>query len=130
MARKRREIPARMARLKQRLEAWRKQRARGERIPNTLWKAAAKCAAGHGVSSTATTLKINYHTLQRHVQLLAAPSSSDSSPEPNAFVELPTFTSGCTVELENRAGDKMRVHVNGTPTADLMALTSSFWKRR
>ena len=40
------ETPARLLRLKQRFADWRNSRQRGRRIPQPLWKAAAKLAGG------------------------------------------------------------------------------------
>ena len=48
-----------------------------------------------------------------------------------AFWELPLPASAgdceCTLELEDAAGAKMRVHLKGVATPDLAALSRSFW---
>ena len=47
------------------------------------------------------------------------------------FVELaPPVSSGaaeCILELENAGGAKMRIHLKGVVTPDLVALSRSFW---
>ena len=59
---------AHLRRLKSRFQAWRKTRVRGERIPEPLWKAAAKVAADVGVCRVASALKLDYYALQRRMQ--------------------------------------------------------------
>jgi hypothetical protein len=48
--RKVREVPARLLRLEQRFAGWRKNRRRGERIPASLWRSAAKLAGDYGLN--------------------------------------------------------------------------------
>jgi len=55
------EIPARLRRLEQLFAAWRKTRVRGDRIPQSLWKSAAKLATDFGLSRTSTVLKLDYY---------------------------------------------------------------------
>ena len=59
---------AHLRRLNSRFQAWRKTRVRGERIPEPLWKAAAKVAADVGVCRVASALKLDYYALQRRMQ--------------------------------------------------------------
>lgn len=127
---KHREVPARLLRLQQRLAAWRKTRAAGERIPIDLWKAAAKLAADYGLNRTATVLKLDYYSLKGHrdrqesaVQSLA-PSSA-------AFLELsrpsPSAASECVIEFADGAGASIRVHLKGCDVPDVLALGRNFW---
>src|ERR1700686_4794177 len=51
--------------LAQRLNAWRRTRTRGQRIPEELWKAAAVLARVHGLNPTATALRLDYYGLKR-----------------------------------------------------------------
>jgi hypothetical protein len=124
--RKRREVPARLLRLEQRFAEWRKSRTPGERIPNPLWKAAAKLAKEYGLGQTATVLKLDYYSLKRHVDQRAAETTSTA-----AFIELPSTPvatqSECIIELEDGKGASMRMHVKGTEMPDLLALGRSFW---
>ena len=75
-------VPASLSHLEQRFAAWRAKRAVGQRIPESLWKSAAEVAAQHGVSRTASLLKLDYYALKKRiadaaaVRALLRPSSS------------------------------------------------------
>ena len=65
-------------------------------------------------------------------QQSAAKGRRKPGPE-TTFVELPPVAIGacdCTLELEDTAGSKMRVHLKGIVTPDLAALGRSFWNPR
>lgn len=59
----RRDPPPQLQALAQRLKAWRARRTPGQRIPEDLWKAAAQLARVHGLSRTATALKLAYYEI-------------------------------------------------------------------
>lgn len=124
--RKRREVPARLSQLEQRFAQWRKSRTPGERIPNPLWKLAAKLAKEYGLGQTATVLKLDYYSLKRHVDQQPADTTSSAT-----FIELPAApvgdTSECTIELEDGAGASIRMHLKNTEIPDVLALARSFW---
>jgi hypothetical protein len=50
------------------------------------------------------------------------------------FVELvpqaPAAISECTIELDDPAGARMRVHIKGTALPDLAGLSEAFWRAR
>jgi len=123
-ARKRSEVPASLSRLGQRFAAWRKARTTGERIPESLWDAAAKIAAKYGLNRTARFLSLDYYSLKKRVDRADRPASSST------FVELPSsplVSSECVIEWEDAAGARMRVHVKGQNLPDVLALSRSFW---
>jgi hypothetical protein len=124
--RKRREVPPRLLRLKQRFADWRKSRTPGERIPSPLWKSAAKLAKEYGLGQTATVLKLDYYSLKAHVDQQAADTTSSAT-----FIELPAApvanTGECTIELEDGAGASIRMHLKNTEIPDVLALARSFW---
>ena len=119
-------VPSGLMGLEQRFADWRKTRRRGERIPERLWKSAARVAEKYGVSQTATVLKLEYYGLKRRVDERASEVSRAT-----AFVELPSaavvHASECVVEFEDGAGASLRVHLKGTEVPDLLALGRSFW---
>lgn len=123
--RKQSAVPAALVRLGQRFFAWRKRRARGERIPHALWNSAAKMAAQYGLNLTARTLKLDYYSLKKRME--AAPVQARAA----AFVELPSpplpGVSEYVIEWENHADRRMRVHVKGQNLPDVLALSRSFW---
>jgi len=124
--RKRGEVPARLLRLEQRFAEWRENRNPGQRIPERLWKSAAKLAVDCGLNQTATVLKLDYYSLKRRVD----PQVGETAPTA-AFIELPSApvvpTNECIIELEDGAGASMRMHWKGSETPDLLALGRSFW---
>jgi hypothetical protein len=132
---KRQEISADLSRAASRFAQWRQSRAKGARIPASLWDLAIKLAGQHGLSRTATALALDYYALKKR---LAAPSlpvvgtgKPDSQP---AFVELAssawTAPGQCLIEFANAAGATLRVYLPGDQVPDLMALGRSFWDVR
>jgi hypothetical protein len=114
------------------LEAWRKTRQRCERIPEPLWAAMAKLARTYGVSSVSGALGIDYYALKDRVT--ASPKSAGpASRNPRAFIELRPLPSSqpaaCRVELEDRSGTKMTLHLDGNGV-DALSLVQAFWRRR
>ncbi len=94
-----------------------------------------------GLHRTAKALRVNYYALKKRAEEKAAIGAGDISAS-NAtkgtaatFLELavptPSISTGsceCTMELENTAGAKMRVHLSGVATPDLVALSRSFYQ--
>jgi hypothetical protein len=122
--RKSSEMPASLSRLEQRFAAWREKRVAGQPIRESLWNSAVELAIQHGVSRTASLLKLDYYSLKKRAE--DASTSSTSS-----FVELPpvppSMTSECVIEWEDVAGARMRVQLTGQSPPDLLALSRSFW---
>ena len=126
--RKRDEVPARLVQLKRKFAQWRQTRLPGDRIPDRLWKSAAKLAADYGINQTAKVLTLDYYSLKQRVdQQVAASAASET-----AFVELPSASiaqvNECVIELEDGAGASMRMHLKGSDLPDVLALGRSFWR--
>jgi hypothetical protein len=101
-------------------------RARGERIPRRLWTLAVQLAKRHGVSRTATVLRLDYYGLQER----AGTTSRERPAHGPTFVELPSplvVSKRCLVRLNTAAGASMRMHLVGYETADVEAITRAFW---
>jgi hypothetical protein len=123
-----RGLPADLERLRQRFERWRATHRTHARISDSLWAAAAKLAGNYGICRTAKTLRVNYYALKKR----AAQTSADAPGlPPGEFWELPPPSAAslgeCTVEWEDAAGSKMRVHLKGFHAPDLAALARNFW---
>lgn len=120
-------VPLSLSRLERRFAVWRAKRRPGQRIPKSLWKSAANAAAQYGLSRTALLLKLDYYSLQKHTE---DASSASASPQA-AFIELtPTplpAATECLIEWEDVAGARLRVHLKGHSTPDLLALNRDFW---
>ena len=120
------DIPKSLARGRDRFEAWRRSRKFGARIPDKLWSLAVNLAETHGLSRTASALKLDYHGLKNRV----AVRNSDSSSVAPAFIELTSSpmapSTECVVEFEDGLGARMRVHLRGCEIPDLAVLCRSF----
>ena len=123
---KREQLPPDLVRGRSRFQAWRGQRKAGGRIPEALWAMATRLANAHGVSRTAATLGLDHYRLKKRAEV-AAGDPRVSGP---AFVELPApvmVAKRCRLELDNGSGATMRVQLVGYDTADVEALSRSFW---
>ena len=113
-----------------RFDFWRKTRKRCSPIPETLWSSAVELAREHGLHRTARTLRLNYYSLKKRFPLI--PGSPSRTQRETTFVELlpPVAAghSGCTIEMENAQGGKMKIHVQGLGGPDLAVLSDSFWR--
>ena len=119
------DVPASLARGRDRFEAWRGARKVRTRIPDQLWNLAVKLAVAHGLNRTASVLKLDYYSLKKRVERNAAATSATP-----AFVEFspPSMTTAeYVVEFEDGAGASMRIHLRGCDAPDLVALGRSFW---
>ena len=119
------EVPLSLSRLERRFAVWRAKRRPGQRIPKSLWKSAANAAALYGLSRTALLLKLDHYSLQKHVEDVSSASAQA------AFIELtpaplPSMNE-CLIEWEDVAGARLRVHLKGHGTPDLLALNRDFW---
>jgi len=135
-----RDFPARLENLRQRFERWRRTRKVRSQIPEPLWAAAVKMAERYGIHRTAKALRVDYYALKRRVEQKAAIAGTRPKPAVTAskaaagatFLELPAAAwagSGeCTLDLEDAAGAKLRVHLKGFEAPDLAALSRSFWQ--
>jgi hypothetical protein len=115
--------------LQKRFDAWRKFRKPRTRIPKRLWESAVQVAGQCGLNRTAKTLHLDYYALKKRLDA----SSAGRGPAPS-FIELSPVAAGstseCVIELENRNGAKMRIHIKGVGTPDLSALSSAFWRSK
>ncbi len=126
----RRIEPPQLQPLAQRLKAWRAARAPGQRIPEELWKAAADLARVHGLSRTATALKLSYYDLQRRLSSHRLPHKRPLSPP--AFVELaapaslPGLSEGGTLEVFQVSGARLTLRLPNASPRELLPLVHLF----
>ena len=124
--RQRGELPKDLAQARSRFEAWRQRRSAGRRIPQPLWDLAVRLVSQHGISRTATALRLDYYSLKERV---GAAAQQPPALRP-AFVELPApvvVGRQALFELDNGAGATMRVQLAGYDAADVEALARRFW---
>lgn len=119
--------------VRQRVERWRrKDGGRGSRIPEELWNEAASAARVHGVYATARALRFNYDRLKARAAVVEGEGRS-SKRAASAFVELrmePGGAAGAVIELVGRRGDRMRIHLSGARTTEVVDLAQAFWSRQ
>jgi hypothetical protein len=91
----------------------------------------AKLAKTYGVSPVSGALGIDYYALKDRV--IASPGPASSAPSQAAFIEVKPLpdcrTAACRVELEDRSGTKMTLHLDGSHL-DALSLVQAFWRRR
>ena len=120
------QLPPDLGQGQRRFQAWRKERKPGGRIPQPLWAMAIRLAKIHGVSRTSAALGLDYYSLKKRAEVVAAPTQS-SGP---AFLELTPAVMvprQCRLELDNGSGAILRVQLVGYDAADVEALSRSFW---
>jgi hypothetical protein len=119
-------VPAAIQEAQVEFEKWRRERKRGERIPENLWATAMELAKQHGVWPTARALHLDHSRLKRHVH------NGEQEVKGDAFIEVipqGAMFCGCTVEMEDGRGARMRIELKGA-AADVTALSRAFWSER
>lgn len=126
---RRRDVAAKAAGLRTRIEHWRKARRTREPMPESLWRQAAELARVFGINPIAETLNLNYYDLKRRAEESAPRRARPRKP---VFVEVtptsPLCAARCVVEMARPDGAKMTIRMDGG--RDLVALTDAFWSRR
>jgi hypothetical protein len=115
------KLPRDLLQARGRFEAWRSRCQGRGRIPQELWKLAVQLAGRHGVSRTASVLRLDYDSLKKRAEAVGSEPRSGLP----AFVELPSPVPAgkqCLFELDNRSGVTLRVQLLGYDTADLEVL--------
>lgn len=120
-----------VARVRRPLEAWRKIRKHRARIPEEIWMAMAKLAKTYGISPVSRVLRVEYYALKG--RLAESPGASPSAASQPTFVELKprplSSPMACRVELEERSGAKMTLHLDTSNGVNALALAQAFWRR-
>ena len=102
---------------------WRRDKKGREKIPETLWTAAAALTGRHPVFKVAEALRLNYNDLKGR-----ASKGITEAPGGPAFVELKpaakAIATECVIEIE-KPGAKMKITFKGG--FDALELTKSFW---
>jgi hypothetical protein len=114
-------------------EDWRKTRKSRGFIPEALWDAAISLAGPYSLHQISKGLRLNHTALKERVE--ASRKVTPEEAAPTTFIELPPLNQPLlseefSLDLENEAGAKMRIHVKGHMGIDLLALTQIFWSQR
>jgi hypothetical protein len=123
----------RLEEVKQLFTTWRANRKHKTRIPDDLWEAAASLAAQYSIHQISRALRLNHTALKDQVAARTQENNIATVQQP-FFLELPPPQSPplseCLIEMENRHGEKMRMHFAGEVSLDLLAVSQNFWTRR
>ena len=107
-----------LEKVQEQFEAWRKQRVKGQRIPEALWQAAAALYPHYSIYQISRTLRLDHMDLKARAGV-GEKRKSKRRQEPQ-FIELP-FTSSaaadtaeCLVKVRDRRGARIHIKVKGT----------------
>ncbi len=107
---------------------WRTERNHKGRIPDELWEAAVALSRHYSVHLISKTLRVNHSALRDRITIHTQKENTLTKP---SFLELPSPSSSsiseCHVEMENRNGERIRMHFTGEIDLDLLALSRDFW---
>jgi|TARA_B100000315_G_scaffold117104_1_gene107382 hypothetical protein len=104
-------------------QVWRRQRTRGQRIPDPLWQAAIALYPRYSVYKISRTLRLDHMDLKARVGL-GEKRRSKGRQDPQ-FIELPftssaADTSECMVKVRDRRGSRIHIKVKGTGVGPLL----------
>jgi len=120
-----------LERVRAELEAWRGQRRKGDRIPEGVWRRAARAVRPYGLNAVSRALRLDYYQLKRR----AGRGEAQRAGAP-VFVELSAGSVGegqrteagvaCVVELEKGNGTRLRICVREAATVDWGKVKEAF----
>jgi hypothetical protein len=123
-SRNQRELPADLARARDRLAAWRRTKKPSSRIPEALWELAVKLTGKYGLNRTARKLNLDYYSLKKRVESAAVGRGDDGD---EAFVELPATLAPvpeCVIQFEDSRGT-LKVHLKGYSATEIATVGRS-----
>jgi len=105
-------------------DTWRNNKERRRPIPEALWSAAIDLFGAYTIGQISRGLRLNYQELKRRVQARQSDRGADFV---EVKIEEPICGVECTVEMEDKQGAKMRMHIWGG--ANLEGLARAFWEK-
>lgn len=120
-------VAAGLAEVGAELQAWRRQRRKGDRIPEEVWRRAARAVRQYGLNPVSRALQLDYYQLKRWAGSVDGPGAASHRP---VFVEVEGVAGeaglACVVELEKGNGARMRICVRETVAVDWGKLKEAF----
>ncbi len=121
-------LPAQLARGRERFEKWRSKQKTRSRLPESLWSAAVRLAQQYGVNRTARALRLDYNGLKTRMESTICDAPVQAGVKP-AFLQLLsselTAVAECAIECRDPNGTTIRIHIKGPQLPDLAALIAS-----
>ena len=116
--------------VRQQFEKWRCERKRGARIPQSLWQTALGLSDRHPVGEIARVLGLHYGRLKQRVNAFNGESLPRAA-ERMEFVSVGALPMGYTtvVELEDRSGKRLRVHLMGAGAGTAIEVAKALWEQ-
>ena len=100
-----------------------------EDVPKKLWEAAIELTSDYTIHEISKALGINCLRLKKRI-LSSRGDQSVIKRSPPSFIELNLenniFTAESIVEIENKAGSRMKMYFRGKPGLDLVKLSKAF----
>ncbi len=122
--------------VKQQFKIWRKTKIGRERIPASLWQAAAEVfkIGDHSLHRISKTLHLNQTALKKYVQQQLPRTIKVKSEETPSFIafelDSPLLVSECVIEMEDTTGAKMRMCLRGNTDPSILEICKSFWRQQ
>ena len=120
--------------VKQQFKIWRKTKTGRERIPASLWQAAAEVfeIGDHSLHRISKTLHLNQTALKQYVQQQCPRVIRVKHEETPSFIALELDSSlpvsECIIEMEDTAGAKMRMCLRGNTDPNILEICKLFWR--
>lgn len=130
MAKKKSKDKQRLETVQAQFSDWRKNRKKRDRIPVSLWAAAASLADCFSINEVSKALRLNHSSLKDHIEIIQ--NRRLEEPCLPTFIEFPPLNppedlAEVSLELE-KAGARMKVHVKGR--IDVASLVEIFWRQQ
>lgn len=123
---------AKLARLSEDVERWRRTRRKLSPMPAPLWDATVAVAQRLGINRVKTVLGLNYRALKVRVAAANQPGGFAGAPSAR-FVELSgaqvlagAAATGSVIEVANVRGDRLTVRLAAGAALDVASLVTAF----
>ena len=127
-------LAAGLRRLSERIEHWRRTRARRTAMAPELWSAAVELGHRHGAYRVARALRINFECLKR--RMAEAKTAEERSAPPSAFVAWTgaeilgaSSAAGTVMELSDETGVRLTLRLGAGAEVDVAGVVAAFRRR-
>ena len=118
-------------------EQWRRNKRKGERIPEQLWSEAVDLVSSYGVSRVARTLRLGGRDLNKRRGMIKTGGSKDATGGETPFVEMDPVVmdqavgpESASVWMELERADGMRLRIRAAHGVDMLGLVERFMETR